>query len=726
MWIGNTVYFLSDRGATTNVYSYKTDTKELKQLTHHDDYDVMTASATQDAIVYEQAGYLHLLDTKTGQSKQLAIDVSGDLPWARPQFKRVAPMIRDAALSPTGVRAVFAARGDIFTVPTDKGDSRNLTRSTAVHDRTPAWSPDGAKIAWFSDASGEYQLMIGDQAGVEKPRVVSLPAAAFYSTLEWSPDGKHLSFADNHLNLWSLDAATGKATKIDADTYADPIHTPDPVWSSDSRWIAYSKSLDNHLRAIFVYSIADGKTSQVTDGMSDAVSPAFDAGGKYLYFLASTNVGPQTGWLEMSSLDRPTRRSVYVVVLSAQRSVAVPARVGRRARGRRPGARQGRLRVRIDFAGIGQRILAIAVPAADYASLVAGPAGTIFYAEPMGEGAVGRVASPDQVSAQGAHRRAVPRGHRSYTLSADKKKLMYGAPGARWGVVATDRPARVGDGLINVAQLEAWVDPRAEWAEIFKETWRIERDYFYDAKMHGADWNAVYKKYAPFLPSVGHRNDLGYLIALTGGELAVGHSYLSGPGDEPDRHAGARSACSAPTSSSRTATIAFSTSTRARTGIPSCARRSARRASRLRGRLSARGERPPARVRRRTSTACSRARRQSSDDVIRVNKTPTLEGSRLVTVVPVASEDALRSRAWVERNRHVVDSLSGGSSPTCGCRTPAPAATPTSRATTTRSRRRTARSSTSATTRAARSPTTSSTSSIGSRWATSRSATARS
>jgi tricorn protease len=567
-------------------------------------------------------------------------------------------MIRDAALSPTGVRAVFAARGDIFTVPTDKGDSRNLTRSTAVHDRSPAWSPDGSKIAWFSDASGEYQLMIGDQAGAEKPRTVALPSAAFFSSLEWSPDGKHLSFEDNHLNLWVMDAATGRSTKLDSDTYADPGRSLEPTWSSDSRWIAYSKGLDNHLRAIFAYSVVDGKASQITDGMSDAVSPAFDAGGKYLYFLASTNFGPQTGWLEMSSIDRPTRRSPYVVVLSATEPSPFLPELGDEPAGATPARARPDSVVKIDLAGISQRILAIAVPPADYASLEAGPAGSLFYSEPMGEGA--GFGARRLIKYQLRERTALPfiDGILSYTLSADKKKLLYNAPGTRWGVVGTDRPARVGDGTLNVGQLETWVDPRAEWAEIFKETWRIQRDYFYDAKMHGADWNTIYKKYSAMLPFVGHRSDLGYLIAQTGGELVVGHSYLSGAGDEP-------------------------TDTPVQVGMLGADYVVENGRYRIQHILSGENWNPELRAPLSTpgvqvaegdyilevngrplasptnvySLFEGTANHQTT---IRVNKTPVLEGSRLVTVVPVASEDALRSRAWVERNRHIVDSLSHG------------------------------------------------------------------
>src|SRR6266540_927009 len=387
MWVGDTVYFLSDRNHTVNLFAYRGDTKKVTQLTHHDDFDIMNATAGPDAIVYEQAGYIHLVDTNTGQARRLNIEVTGDLAWARPQFKKVAGMIRSAELSPSGVRAAFEARGEIFTVPAEKGDYRNLTQSPGAHDRSPVWSPDGAQLAWLSDAGGEYQLMIGEPTGVTKPRAIPLPSTAFFSAPAWSPDGTQILLQDNHLNLWTLDVATGRAAKIDTDTYADPGRDFDATWSPDSRWIAYSKSLTSHLRAIFVYSLAEKKTYQLSDGLADAISPAFDAGGKYLYFMASTDYGPRTGWLEMSSVDRPVRRAIYLAVLSASdpspllpetgdepRAAPRDESRGEPAAPPKPDAAKA-VAVRIDFDGIGQRILAVNVPAGDYSSLVAGAAG---------------------------------------------------------------------------------------------------------------------------------------------------------------------------------------------------------------------------------------------------------------------------------------------------------------------------------------------------------------
>ncbi|MEO8337182.1 MAG: PDZ domain-containing protein [bacterium] len=662
MWIGNTVYFLSDRTGIANLYSYDVGTKAVKQLTRHDDSDIMNASADADAIVYEQAGYVHLFDLKSGQTKRLAIDVVGDFPWARPQFKRVASMIRDAALSPTGVRAAFEARGEIFTVPTEKGDSRNLTQTSAAHEHSPSWSPDGSQLAWLSDSDGVHRVMIADQAGLSKPRAVSLPAggAAYFSDLQWSPGGKQLMLQDNHLNLWLLDVATGRATKIDADNYATPGRSFDATWSPDSRWIAYTKSLDNHLRAVFVYGIADAKPFQLTDALADAVSPAFDAGGKYLYFLASTDYGPRTGWVEMSQVDRPVRRAVYLAVLSANEPSPLLPEPGDEPAGPAPAKARPDTVVRFDAAGIGQRILSLTIPAGDYSALVAGPSGSFFYAEPMGTGAaaglrVHRFQIKDRVPS------VFLEGVRSYTLSADKKKLLYAAAGGgtpRWGTVATDKTAKVGDGPLNVAQLEAWIDPHAEWAAIFRQSWRNQREFFYDPKMHGADWNAVWAKYAPFLPFVNHRADLGYIVAQTGGELTVGHSYLLGRGDEPAEppvNVGLLGADYAIENGRYRIRRIFT----GENWNPD-----------LRAPLSAPGihvadgdyllevnGRPLAAPTNIYSLFEQTAGRQTT---LRLNSTPSMEGSRLVTVVPVPTEDGLRTRAWIEDNRRKVDELSGG------------------------------------------------------------------
>jgi tricorn protease len=672
MWIGNTIYFLSDRNHTMNLFACRLDTKSVTQLTHHDDFDIRTASAGPDAIVYEQAGYLYLVDPSSGRAQRLNIEVTGDLPWARPQFKKVVSMIRNSALSPTGIRAAFEARGEIFTVPAEKGDYRNLTQSSGAHDRSPTWSPDGAQLGWLSDASGEYQLMLGDPLGITEPRAIPLPSTAFFSAPAWSPDGTQILLQDNHQNLWTIEVASGQATKIDTDSYPDPLRSFGATWSPDSKWVAYSKNLPSHLRAIFVYSLADKKTQQLTDGLADSISPAFDVGGKYLYFMASTNFGPSTGWLEMSSIDRPVRRAIYLAVLSASELSPLlpetgdeprpaPAQEPRPEPMPQPTPTPRTVSVRIDFDQIGQRIIAVNIPAGDYSNLTSGAAGTFYYTEPIPT--TGGPPSLRLQRYQLKERTAAPflEGIRSYTLSADKKKLLYQASaggGASWGIVATERPAKVGDGPINVAQLEMRLDPRAEWQQVYRETWRIQREYFYDPKMHGNDWQAIYEKYRPLLAYVGHRADLGYLIAMVGGELTVGHSYLIGNGDVPGEDPVAVGLLGADLAVEngyyRIKRIYtgenWNPDLRAPLSAPGIQVAEGDYLLEVNGRPLA----PPTNPYRLFEGTAGR------QTLIRVNQSPALEGSRLVTVIPVASEEGLRTRAWIEENRRLVDKLSGG------------------------------------------------------------------
>jgi tricorn protease len=667
MWVGNTIYFVSDRNHTANLFSYKLDTRQVTQITRHDDFDIMNASAGADAVVYEQAGYIHLVDTKTGQSKRLNVEVRGDLPWARPQFKKVSGMIRNARLSPGGLRAAFEARGEIFTIPAAKGDFRNLTQSSGAHDRDPAWSPDGSQLAWLSDATGEYQLMLGDPSGIIAPRTIKLPSTAFFSNPTWSPDGTRILIQDNHRNLWLIEAANGTTVKIDTDEYPDPSRDFQGGWSPDSQWITYSKNLANRLRAIFIYSMADKKVHQVTDGLADSISPTFDSGGKYLYFLSSTDYGPSTGWLEMSSLDRPVRRAIYLAVLNAAepspllpesddepQPTPTPSRETPQPQAS-PAATPATRAIRIDPAGIGQRIISVNVPAGNYRNLSAGPAETFFYIE-----TVAGSPAPRLHRYQFKDRAAAPfmEGVVNYSVSADKKKLLYQAGGGRWGIVGTSAPAKVGDGPLNVAQLQMQLDPRAEWANIYRETWRIQREYFYDPQMHGADWNAIYQKYRPLLEAVGHRDDLGYVIGMMGGELTVGHSYLIGSGDVPGED---------PVSVGLLgADISVDNGRYRITRIYSGENWNPE----LRAPLSGPGinvsegdyilevnGRPLLPTVNFYSMFEGTAGRQT---VIRVNSTPSTSGSRLVTVVPIASENGLRTRGWVEDNRRLVDKLSGG------------------------------------------------------------------
>jgi tricorn protease len=648
MWIGNTVYFLSDRDNTVNLVSYNLDTKQLTPLTHHRDFDIKTAAATSDAIVYEQAGTIHLVDLKSGQSHDLDIRVNGDFPWAAPQLRKVSNLIADnAAVSPTGVRAAFEARGDIFTLAAD-GEYRNLTQSSGAHDRSPAWSPDGTHIAWLSDPGDEYQLMIGDQTATTAPRAIALPSTAFFLAPVWSPDSKHLLLQDNTKALWSVDIGSGHFTRIDTDTYDDPGRDFDATWSPDSRWVAYSKALDSHMRAIFLYSVATGKAMQATDRMADAISPAFDANGKYLYFLASTNLAFGAGWLDMSAEEQQVKRSPFLLVLStSDASPFLPMVTDEPTATDTAKSTAGR----VDLDGMQQRIVPVPLPPDEYTQLQAGAAGTFLYTSGAQSQHLWlyRVAERKPTS--------LIEGISSFRVSADKKKLLYHAD-SHWGIVPVDQPAKVGDGALDVDRLETVVDPKAEWAEMFRDAWRTQREYFYDAKMHGNNWQAIYDKYKVFVPYVEHRADLGYLLAMVGGELTVGHSYLEAPGDLPDTaHApvGVLAADYAVDHGYYRIQKIYSAgqwnpALQAPLAIP--------------GLKVAEGD-YILEVNGRAVTAPANLYRffegtANHQTTLRVNTAPSPQGSWLVTVVPIEDDEPLRTAAWIEGNRVLVDKLSGG------------------------------------------------------------------
>ncbi len=663
IWIGDNVYFTSDRNGTTNLFSYNTRTKEVRHATQHNDYDIRSASAGAGMIAYEQAGWIHLFDPSTGKSSKVSITVAGDLPWSRPRMAKVGEAIRNRDISPTGVRAVFEARGDIFTVPAEKGDVRNLTNTTGVHDRSPAWSPDGKWIAWFSDEGGEYQLKIGEQSGLEPPRVIKFEKPSFYYVPTWSPDSKKLAFTDNHLNLWYLDVSTGKPVKVDTDTYDHPQRTLSPVWSPDSKWLVYTKRLDNHMHAVFFYSLADGKSRQATDGLSDAISPSLDPKGKYLYFLASTNFGLNTGWLDMTSYERPVQRSVYLMVLAKEmpsplapesdeeKDTTAAAKPAEKEKKKDDASSKD---MRVDFDGIDQRIVAIEkIPARNYTSLTA-LEGAVLYLENVPNQTGQSLHSFDLKKRESTE---ILKGINSYTVSENGKKLLYSAPNNVWGIIDPSKAGKVGDGKLNNAAMEVKIDPKAEWAQMFEEAWRINRDFLYDPNMHGADWRTIKAKYQPWVDYVRHRSDLSYVLAHMMGELVIGHSYIQG-GDAPTPpqvQVGLLGAdYSIENNLYRISKIYtgenWNPDLRAPLTEPGINVSVGDYILSVNGRTL----RYPANI---YSLFEATAGKQT---VLFVNNRPTEQGARKVTVVPVSSETTLRQRAWIEDNRRKVEKASNG------------------------------------------------------------------
>lgn len=692
-WVGETVYFISDRDSVANVWSYDLKTKKLAQLTKFTDFDVKALDAGAGTVVFEQAGYIHELDPKSGKSKIVNITATGDFPWMMPRWEDVTSRMGAPVLSPTGKRVAVEARGEIFTIPAEKGDVRNLSKSSGSAERDPAWSPDGKFLSYFSDKSGEYKLVIEAQDGLTPPREIALPNPTHYYTPSWSPDSKKLVYSDTNLKLWVLDIASGQTKVVGSDPWMVPTRTLNPAWSPDSKWVAYASRLKSLYHAIFVANVETGETKQITDGLADSVSPAWDANGKYLWFLASTDFGLRSQWLDMTSYDHDETFGLYLAVLKKSEPSpllpesdedagvgSAPANGSGRAAGENAAARAPRtpVSVAIDFDGLSQRILAVpGVPEHQYSQLRAGAAGTVFFLEAGERGGRGGFGPPSGTLQRYrlSDRKMAPFATNvsAYDVSADGHKLVYrsgGGPGGRGRVgenvtppapalylVDADKQApAAGQGRIS-ATLRMFLDPQAEFRQIFHEGWRNQRDYLYVPNMHGADWPRMKEMYGQLLPHARHRADLNYLLDNMGAEIAIGHSYVRG-GDMPavpTLQAGLLGAdFTIDNGRYKIARIYDNESWNPDLKAPLAAPGVDVRTGDYIVAINGAELRAPDSIYRLLDGTANR------QTVLSVNSRPEMQGARQVTVVPVPNEQTLRTRAWVESNRRLVDQLSGG------------------------------------------------------------------
>ena len=684
IWLGDKIYFLSDRKGPVSLFVYDLATKKVGQALGNDGLDFKSAAAGPGGIVIEQFGALRLFDPATGTAKAVPVSLEGDLPEVRPHYVKVGPRIAAASVSPNGARAVFEARGEILTVPAEKGDIRNLTRTTGVMERDPSWSPDGKSVAYFSDESGEYALHIKDQAGKDPAKKIGLglPPSYFYRPV-WSPDGKKIAYSDKRLNLWYVDIDKGVPVKVDTTYYYNPTVAFEFGWSPDSRWLTYSKQLKSHLFAVFVYALETAKSSQVTDGMSDARFPVFDKSGKHLFFAASTDVGLTPGWLNMASMDRPVTRSVYVAVLKKdlpsplapesddekpkeeEKKADAPKADAKKAGGEKDKEAEKDKpkepeKVVIDLAGIGQRILALPVPAKNYITMDAGKEGVLFILEgSQVSGATSGVSQPPVLHKFDLATRKLDKfldGINSFWLSATGEKILF-SQGGQWTIAGTAGPVEPGKGALNTGAMEVYAEPLVEWKQMYHEAWRIERDFFYDAGLHGLDLATIEKRYAPYVEGVASRQDLNYLFEEMLGELTCGHVFVGG-GDLPEVK--------------RVGVGLLGADYKIENGRYRFARvfDGENWNPRLRAPLTQPGVNVAAgeyllAVNGREVTAAEEVYRPfeataGKQTVIKIGPAPDGKGAREVTVVPVGNEYGLRNLAWVEDNRRKVDKLSGG------------------------------------------------------------------
>ena len=567
IWAGDEVVFISDRSAgAANLFAYDTRSKELRQLSQEAVWDVRNVGVYGRTAVYEAGGRLKELDLDSGRTTPLAIRLATEAAQLRPQWKDAAKTITSAFLSPTGKRVVISARGDVFTVPVKDGSVRNITGTSAVREKDALWSHDGARIAYITDLGMQHALAVRDQDGLQKPRVYPLSKGIYYRLVDWSPDGSTLVYEDSHLHLYAFALEKAASTLIDHTLDRNAVQVS---FSPDSRWLAYTVQGANHFTRIRVHDFRTGENFDLTDGLADADSPVFAPGGEYLYFTASINSGPSQVGLDLSSQERPLRRGIYVAVLAADgrspllrkagdeevgkpdaddksgcKGPGKPDKAAEPAAGRKEAARADATAakapkpVRIDFEGLQSRITGFPVAERRYESLAVGCDGALFYlerrqpgstheppdAEPGNDGELYRFDFSERKA------KSLKQGIQDFSMSADGKKLLLAY--AKGKLEIADAGEKPEPKPIDLSQLGMYVDPAAEWRQIFDEAWWMEKDFFYDPNMHGLDWNAVYARYQPLLRYVQRREDLTALLIEMIGELQVGHNRLSG-GDVP-------------------------------------------------------------------------------------------------------------------------------------------------------------------------------------------------
>jgi tricorn protease len=658
IWLGDRVIFRSDRDGEFNLYAYDIASARIDRLTHYEDFPVVAASGGAGAVIYEQDGYLHRLDPGTATSRRLRVALTTDLVDTRPRFVNEPRFLRNYHISPSGVRAVFEYRGTIVTVPADKGDVRQLTPASASHERSPAWSPDGRAIAYFSDASGEYELVVAPQDGRGEPRRYALDGAGFYEDPKWSPDGRRISFTDNAWSLHILDLADGRTRRVASERVYGPTKTLHHAWSPDSRWLAYTLNTRTYFQQVHLYEVATGRSTAITDGLSDVAEPVFDNGGQYLYFFASTDAGPVRQWFAQSSADMELTGSLYLAVLP--RGVESPLK--RESDEERPDGdqRDGNdrsddvARVVVDFEGLDQRIVALPIGTGRFRALQTGQAGTLYYLRTGqdGEWSLRRFDLEDRDET------TLLDGADAFVLSADHNKVLVRVDGD-WSIAdAGGNSIDASSGRIATNAIQVRVDPRQEWRQMLREAWRVNRDYFYDPGMHGADWDAVWTRYEPFLDHLTNRDDLARVIRWMLSELAVGHSY-SGGGDyprQPDRVPGGLLGADYDVADGRYrfarvyAGLNWTPDLRSPLGEPGVDVRAGEFLLAVDGVEI----RPPENIFRRFENTAGR------QVEITVGPRADGRGARTVTVVPIESEVALRNRAWVEGNIRKVHAATNG------------------------------------------------------------------
>ncbi len=514
VWHKNKIYFASDRNLTLNIHSYDLNTKEIKQITTHSEFDVMWPSGENGMIAYENGGFIYKLNLETGQTEKVSININFDNPNILPYYKNVSEFIDMVAISPTGKRALMDARGDIFSVPAKNGVTENLTNTQGIREMYPSWSPDKKYISYISDATGEYEIYLFENNKGAKAKQITFNSKAWKYLPYWSPDSKFLVYFDRTLKLQYLNIESGEIKVI---TKAYSAELRDFQISPDSKWVIYSKNSPNRNSAIWVYNIETGKNYKLTDDTFNDNNPVFSKDGNYIFFLSNRDFNLAFSSFEFDYLYNDATR-IYAIALRNNspklfkykndvESIKSDDKEDKVSK-------KDDIKISFDFAGIENRIMDFPVEAGNYNNLLAVDGG-ILYSNNDGINKYDIAKEKSEVIVSGG-RRAI--------LSADGKKIMYQNRG-NYGIVDISPNQKAGDGKLDLSDVEMKINPKKEWEQIYTDGWRIFRDYFYVSNMHNIDWNSLKEKHGQLLPYVSHRADLDYILCEIIAEANTGHAY---------------------------------------------------------------------------------------------------------------------------------------------------------------------------------------------------------
>jgi len=568
VWAGGEVVFISDRAdGAANLFAFNPATQSLRQLTRETQWDVRSVDAVGTTLVYESGGRIKQIELSGGEPRVLDIQLASVAPQVRPQWKDAGKAVSSARLSATGKRVVVSARGEVFTVPVKDGSVRNLTQTAGVREKDALWSADGKQVAYISDAPGmRHELVVQTQTGLGAKERFLLPREGYFTLMDGSPDGQQLVLHDNHLNLYRVSltpgAQRGQLVKVATDVRRFGAEGYTVSFSPDSRWLAYTTSGENYFGRIVLHEIATGRSHVVTDGLAHAGNPAFSAKGDLLYFTASINSGPSQVGLDLSTQERPRRAGLYAVVLAADGKSPLAPKAGdedgkkdeepkkdepkkddKKADAKKDEKKDEKTGdkkpdpvklTKVDLDGLADRVVALPVAERNYDGLAVGSDGALFYLQRPQPGASNEPPQAERRATAELWRfdfeerkpKMIKGGVAEFSLSEDRKKLLLTMAGGKLEV--GDASEKYDGKPLDLAGLRGRVDPRAEWKQIFDEAWWMEKEFFYDAGMHGLNWQAVYDRYLPQLAHVQRREDLNDLLVQMIGELQVGHNRAGG------------------------------------------------------------------------------------------------------------------------------------------------------------------------------------------------------